>query len=179
MARHFKIDDVLSDEHRQEFERFARLNRTTIDELGEWLTGHGYRISRGAVHNWKKDFDKTLDGVRQSAELAASFAQVAKENGAAGLADATWARFQQILMEKLFEIGADDESPTPGDLMKIGVAMKSAIGAKQQIEELRDSYEKKQRDALAAAEKIKQAGGGADAVINEVREILGIKTQAA
>lgn len=54
MARHFRIDDLLSDEHHQEASSLAVKRSTTVDQLWAWLRQRGYKVSRGAVHNWMR-----------------------------------------------------------------------------------------------------------------------------
>lgn len=52
MSQHFKVDDLLSDEHYQEFAALAAHRTTTIDKAWSWLRQHGYKISRSAVGLW-------------------------------------------------------------------------------------------------------------------------------
>lgn len=175
MARHFKIDDVLAEEHREMFRELLRQPAMTIDGLCEWLGAKGYRISRSAVGGYRQNFNKVLEDVRRSSEMAGAFVEMAKKSGGAELAGASLSRFQQLLMEKLMSLSSEEDGIDAGELMKLSIALKTAVGAQRGIEELRMEFAKKQKEAVAEAEKMARAGGSTTDVVSKVREILGIK----
>jgi hypothetical protein len=149
MARHFKIDDVLAEEDREAFRDLLRKPSSTIDGMCDWLAEHGYEISRTAVRNYRTNFNEVLEGVRRSSEMARDFVNIAKNAGGADLAGASLSRFQQLLMEKLMSLSNDDEDGEggggldAGELMKLSIALKTAVGAQQGIEELKADYQKR------------------------------------
>jgi len=53
MSRHFRIPDVLPEPVLLEFRGECMREKNTVDNLVEWLRSRGYRISRGAVHNFR------------------------------------------------------------------------------------------------------------------------------
>jgi len=56
MARHFKVDDTLTPEHRNELLTLAAVQpSTTVDQLHAWTRQHGYFISRTAVWKWHRN----------------------------------------------------------------------------------------------------------------------------
>lgn len=175
MARHFKIDDVLEKDDLESFRALMRQPAMTIDGLCEWLGVKGYRISRSSVGGYRQNFNKVLEDVRRSSEMAGAFVQMAKNSGGAELAGASLSRFQQLLMEKLMSLSSEQDGVDAGELMKLSIALKTAVGAQQGIEELRLEFAKKQKEAVAEAEKMAKAGGSPVDVVSKVREILGIK----
>lgn len=54
MSQPFRVAKLLSDEHWPAFHTLALDTRTTVDDLHGWLAEHGYRVSRGAVHNYPR-----------------------------------------------------------------------------------------------------------------------------
>jgi hypothetical protein len=124
---------------------------------------------RGAVGNWKQEFDLE-DKVRRASEVSRAYLDVAKEAGAAEIASASLLKFQQILFEHL--LGADDADA--GQLLKLSVSLKTAVEAGRHIEKLRDEFEGRQKKALEAAERTAKEGGTGEAVAKKMRELLGL-----
>lgn len=56
MARHWKVQDVLSEEDWRPFHSLLQKRRTTISRASAWLLGRGYRISRGAIANYIRSY---------------------------------------------------------------------------------------------------------------------------
>src|ERR1035437_1161752 len=137
MSRKFAIEKELREEDLESFRQLCAKPARTYDDLQEWLGDHGYKISRGAVYNYRNNWEETLKKIRASADSAKAFVQVAREgNGVADLSEASLARFQQLMMEKLFQMDAEDGLDS-GELMKLSIALKSAVATKQQIEEIK------------------------------------------
>lgn len=176
MSQKFKADELLSkmtEEDRAAYDTLLHDPATTIDDRLEFFLSRGVHISRGAVWKHGRSFQEKLDGIRRSSEIARAFMAVAKEGGAAGLSEASLSRFQQLLMEKLMAMEDEGETDS-GELMKLSIALQTAIKASGQIQEIKAEYEKRQKDALAAAEQAAKRGEGSEAVVSKVREILGI-----
>jgi hypothetical protein len=68
MARHFKVNDLLSDADRPAYEELLRRPSTTIDVAHAWLTERGLQVCRGAVHNHFRHFRLTSNGVQAMIE---------------------------------------------------------------------------------------------------------------
>jgi hypothetical protein len=167
---HYKIDELLTEEsERAEYEQLARQPGTTIDDLWEWLRGKGFSIARSSVARHKRSFDELSASVRRSSETAAAFASVAKDAGIAGLADASLGRFQQLLMEKLFQMDSEEEL-SAGDLMKLSMALKTAVGAKNAIMDLQSKF-----DAVMAEKTSKRTDGtiSAEDITDARKRIFG------
>ncbi len=176
MPRHHKVEELLTRDELDAFEKFCNEPARTIDEAHEWLQAHGYTIGRTAVGNWLREFRERAmhDRVRQSIESSERFVAVAKEAGVAGMAEASLARFQQLMFETLVRM--DDVEP--GELLKLSAALKTAVEGGRHIEKLREEVTTRQRTAIEAAEATAKNGGNADAAIAKMREILGIKEAA-
>ena len=172
MPRQHKVLEVVKD--RQELEELEKFVRDRpgrkVDEVHEWLLAKGYVIGRTAVHNWKAEFEAN-DRMRSAAEISRNFLAAGKEEGAAEIASASLLKFQQILFEHL--LGADDADA--GELMKLSISLKTAVQAGRHIEELREQFETKQKNALAEAEKLGREGATGEMVVAKVREYLGLK----
>jgi hypothetical protein len=170
MARHFKVLDILSDADRAEYEALLRQPSTTVDAAFEWLESRGYSISRGAVHNHKRSFEEVLQGVRRSSEMAASFAAVAKDAGAAGMNDALLARVQQMMMEWLFDQDENTQFEAK-DWESLAKALNHAANAKQRIEDVRTKFDAEMKK-LQAVQTEKKGGGITAADIADVRKAI-------
>jgi hypothetical protein len=64
-----KVHELLSRSELTELEDYAREPGRTIDECLNWLVKKDFAISRGAVHNWKRQFDQE-DKFRQANDTA-------------------------------------------------------------------------------------------------------------
>ncbi len=53
MPVHFKVNDVLPQEDREALSTLLLDPGTTVDQAKEWLVGRGYKVSRGAVYNYR------------------------------------------------------------------------------------------------------------------------------
>lgn len=170
MSRPHKVHELLDRKELDELESFVR-NKPgcTVDQAHDWLLSAGYTISRGAVHNWKRQFDAE-DEVRRAAEVSRAYLDLGKEVGAADVAQASLQKFQQILFAHLLDKGAGDA----GELMKLSISLKTAVQAGRHIEKLREEYDARQNKAVEEAEKVAKTGGSGEAVARKMRELLGL-----
>lgn len=175
MSRHFKVHDLLNARELEDLNVLARDRSKTIDDLHEWLLAKGYTLSRGAVGNWKQSFDEELlqERFRRSGDFARSVVEVAKQ-GAVAVSDAALLQLTQVLFEQTAKLDGDGKLD-PGELLQLSMALKTAVGTKQGIEKLRVEMRQREAEALAEAQKTAKAGGSGEAVVNKMREILGIK----
>jgi hypothetical protein len=173
MARHHKVHELLSREELDELESFAREPARTIDQCHDWLQAHGFTLSRGAVHNWKREFD-VEDKFRASNEVARVLLDAAKGKDVVAISDAATLQLSQMLFEQLLKLQGDGEVTTK-DLWGVSMALNNVVRSKQRVEQLQVEMAERHRQAIEEAEKTAKAGGGGAAVVSKVREILGIK----
>ena len=176
MSRKFKVDELLaelSDAERVEYEELSRRPAATIDDLLTWFAEKDCRISRGAVWKHRRNYQDMLDGVRRSAEMARAFADVAREGGVETLGEASLARFQQLMTEKLLRMDADGELDAK-ELMQISQAMNSAANTRQRIEAVKVEMQQRQQEAIEKAQQAAAAGGSATDVVATIKRALGI-----
>jgi hypothetical protein len=176
MARHFKVAeflDSLAPESRGEYEGLVRRAGTTIEDLHGWLLDHGYQGGRTSVFTHRRSFEETLNGLRRSAELAKSFAEVARESGIGGVSDAALMRMQQVLMEQAFALDSGGELD-PLDLQRMAGAISKVVEGSRHVAALRKEFDEQKKAAVAAAAKTAAAGGSGGDVVDKVREILGL-----
>lgn len=145
MSRKFKVDELLaapevSDDERSEYQALLRQPAATIDDLLAWFEAKGFQVSRGAVWKHRKNFEETLNDVRQSAEMARAFAQVAKEAGVTGMNDAIMGRFQQLQMQWAFA-QLDGGELSPEDMERFAKSMNQAAAAAERNENLRERFD--------------------------------------
>jgi len=174
MSRKFKVDELLaelSDDQVAEYEALLRQPASTIDDLLEWFGGHGCKISRGAVWKHRKNFDQTLEDVRQSAEMARAFAQVARESGVTDMNDAIIGRFQQLQMQWAFG-QLDGGELDAEDLERFAKSMNQAATAAERNENLRDRFEAAMKAVQAKAEQREGKRAITDDDIAEVRKAV-------
>ena len=178
MPRHFKVHELLSERELEDLRAYAREPGRTIDELHQWVLEKGYTLSRGAVGNWKQMFDEELlqERFRRSGEFARNVVEVAKQ-GAVAVSDAALLQLTQVLFEQMARLDGDGQIDS-GDLLNLSTALKTAVGTKQGIEKLKQEFARREREALDEAQKVAKSGGGGEAVVQKMREILGIKEAA-
>jgi hypothetical protein len=59
--KHFKVDEVLSPEHRAEYEQLLASPTTTVKQLRSWLRERGHRVCRSAVARHRRSFAEDSD----------------------------------------------------------------------------------------------------------------------
>jgi len=153
MSRHWKVEDELNElEHREYLAFLGRSPRPTVDEAYDWLAEKGYKIGRTAVWKHKKNFEQTLSDVKQAAEMARAFSQVAKESGVTGMNDAIIAKFQQLQMQWAFgQLNGGDL--TPEDMERFAKSMNHMASAQKKNEELRQRFDEAMKTIQLAIEK--------------------------
>lgn len=113
-------------------EEFARHPGKTVDDVAGYLADQQVRTSRSAVHRWLQDF-RLWDRNNRAKEIARSYMQAAAGEDDSAIADASLRKFNELLFETL---ASGDELDT-GDLLKISVALKTGLGARQLVNELK------------------------------------------
>jgi hypothetical protein len=179
----YKVEQVLSPEHLREYDKLLRDPRMTVRKLHKWLTDQGYRIGHGAVARHRRVFDVDVQQVRKTAMLAEHFAEASRGGGAVNvLCDATVARFQQVLMERLMRLDNADEPGaersrdfSPKEWLELAKTISTSVAARRSIETLRGEFEDRARraaEAVAKAAPKKRIDGVA--IADKVRRILGV-----
>ena len=77
-------------------------------------------------------------------------------------------------MERLLDTNNDDGPIDPKDLSELAKSVGQAVGSREKLESIRREFEASKRRAADEAKKTADAGGDGVAVVNRVREILGI-----
>lgn len=181
MSRKFKVDEVLADlgpKERDAYQALLRQPASTVDDALKWLAEHGCQVSRGAVWKHRRNYQDVLDGVRRSAEMARAFAAVAREGGVETLGEASLARFQQLMTEKLMRLDSEGELDAK-ELAMLSQAMNSAANTRQRIDAIKADYEERQRLAIAKAQAAATSGADGASVVDTIKQALGIGAQAA
>lgn len=181
MSRKYRVDELLAELSAAEVEEYQAILRqpaSTIDDLMEWFAGKGCSVSRGAVWKHRRNYQDVLDGVRRSAEMARAFADVARTGGVEALGEASLARFQQLMTEKLLQMDADEELDAK-ELLQLSAAMNAAANTRQRIEAVKVDFEKRQQEAIAKAEQLAKTGASSGDVVATIKQALGITGGAA
>src|SRR4051794_22339196 len=100
MPSHFKVHELLSRKELDELEAYAREPGRTVDECWIWMTERDFAVSRGAVGNWKREFD-VKDRFRASNALATTMLETAKGAGVVAINDAAMVESSRLLFEQL------------------------------------------------------------------------------
>lgn len=176
MSRKYRVDEVLAEldaADRAAYEELLRRPATTINDLLAWLSERGLQVSRGAVWKHRRNFQDVLDGVRRSAEMARAFADVARQGGIESLGEASLARFQQLMTEKLLSLDAEGEMDSK-ELLQLSMAMNAAATTRQRIETVKREFEERQREALDRAQAAAASGATGADVVATIKQALGI-----
>ena len=178
----FKVEQVLSPEHLKEYQELLKDPRTTVKKAHAWLVERGYRVGYAAVGRHRRRFDEDVVSMRKTAMLAEHFAEASKAGGMSALSDATVARFQQVLLERLMrldkagEVGAENTRAfSSRDWLELGKTVNTAVSARRVLETLRLEFEDRARKAAEAVAKAapKDRLDGV-ALSDKVRRILGV-----
>jgi hypothetical protein len=178
----YKIEQILSPEHLREYEKLLRDPRMTVRKLHQWVLAHGYRVGHGAVARHRRRFDADVQAVRKTAMLAEHFADASRGGGLAVLSDATVARFQQVLLERLMRIDKADEPGaersrdfSPKEWLELARTISESVSARRSLDTLRAEFEDRARRAAEAVDKAtaKRRWSGVE-ISDKVRRILGV-----
>lgn len=172
MSLHMKVHQLLSRPELDELEEFAREPARTVDEVWHWLVERDFAISRGAVHNWKRQFDQE-DRFRIANDTARAILDAARGKDAVALSDAATEQLGQIIFEHFVQTQGAGET-TPKDLINMSGALKNLITSKRHLEKLEEEVAAKQKKAIDEASKEAASGASGEAVVQKVREILGV-----
>jgi hypothetical protein len=178
----YKVEQVLSPEHLREYEKLLRDPRMTVRKLHQWVLDQGYRVGHGAVARHRRRFDADVQAVRKTAMLAEHFAEASRGGGLAVLSDATVARFQQVLLERLMRIDKADEPGaersrdfSPREWLELARTISESVSARRSLDTLRAEFEDRARRAAEAVAKAtaKKRWSGVE-ISDKVRRILGV-----
>jgi hypothetical protein len=172
MAHRFKVAEELSREELEQFKEFIRERNyaRSIDECHEWIQARGYTGGRTAVWNWVQRFAME-DQYRASSEMANAMVETAKHQGVVAISDATALQIQSMIFQKGLDAQVKGDLSTK-DLLGLSLAFKTVVAGKRGVEQLK----KEVAEAIATAEKMVKEGAGGEAVVNKVRELLGIES---
>lgn len=176
MSRKYKVDELLAELTTDEVEQYRSLLRqpaSTIDDLLAWFGERGLRVSRGAVWKHRRHFDEQAASLRRSAEMARAFVDVARTESVESISDAALFRLSQVLMEQAMRLDAEGDLD-PKDLERLTRSIRHLIGGKREVEDLR----RRQREAVAEAQRLAEAGAGAGDVVETIKQALGISRPA-
>jgi hypothetical protein len=183
-VRRYKVEQILTPEHLKEYESMLRDPRTTIRTLHRWLLERGYRVGHAAVGRHRRRFDKDVQAVRRTAMLAEHFADASRGGGLAVLSDATVARFQQVLLERLMRLDNPEfpDAEKTADFnhkqwLELARTITESVAARRSLETLRGEFDDRARKAAdfvqkAASNRRKPFDGVA--VANAVRRRFGV-----
>ena len=155
-----KLDDMLKDEHRGDYERML-LQKTPVNRLWAWLKERGYDLGRSTVERHAIKFSQGLSHVRHGAETAAQFALIARAAGLT-LSESAIGGFHQMLMQ-FFTRAQVAEGLTAKDMQSAAAAVAEFVDVREKVGEIR-------REVNQAAGPEADPG----AVVDRVREILGL-----
>ena len=155
-----KLDDLLKDEHRPDYERLL-LQKTPVNRLWAWLKDRGYNVGRATVDRHAIKYWQGLSHVRQGAETAEEFARIARAAGLT-LSESAVGGFHQMLMQ-FFTRAQVSEGLTAKDMQSAAAAVKGFVDVHQKVDEVRRELD-----------RAKGPDADPGAVVDRVREILGL-----
>jgi ElaB/YqjD/DUF883 family membrane-anchored ribosome-binding protein len=181
----YKVERVLSPQHLKEYQEVLKDPRTTVKKAHAWVVERGYKVGYAAIGRHRRRFDEDVVAVRKTAMLAEHFADASRGGGLAVLSDATVARFQQELLERLMRLDKPDDPAaekssdfTGAQWLELAKTIAHTVGARKMLESLRGEFEGRARQA---ADLVEKAGAAARrkpfdgvAVANAVRRRLGV-----
>lgn len=174
----FKLDRLISEVDRPEYERLLADPRLTLRQARQWLTQHGYQASAPAIANHRRQFTQELLDIRQAARQAARFASAAgRAGGMETLAAASLARISQVALQHLFGRQQEKHDPNPAlsprELAELTRTLAAAIAAAHKLQ-----LYKTKLDRVRRAARPRDAADDARAAAMRVRQILGVAEPA-
>ena len=154
-----KLDDLLRDEHRPEYESMI-LRGVTLNELRAWLRARAYDVGRSTVVRHRQEFMRESREIERSSRTALRFARLARGSGAQ-FSDAAIGGLQQTLVE-FFTRQQQTCTVNAKDLDLLAKAVDSFIGTNKKVTDVRKE--------LANADP--EVDG--QTIVDRVRDIIGV-----
>lgn len=178
-AERLKVDVILKEADRPAYESLLADAGTTGADAIAWLRARGYRVGSCAVLNHRRNFNRMVREVRQTARFADALADLARRHGTIVMSDLTLTRLQQLVMQRLMrepQAATDEKEEVLGmeELGELSKMVKDAVGSRRHVEAMRSDDDRRRREAAAEAQKAAKGGASGQAVADRVREILGI-----
>jgi hypothetical protein len=171
--KHFRVDAVLTDEQRGEYEKLLAHPNTTVKQLQAWLGAHGPPVCRSAVTRHRQDFHSGLKRMREIAHMASSFCELTRTYGPGAVAEASHGRFEMMLMESLFDMPDAKQMPL-ADWQAMSKTVQGVVATRRSVEQMRSEFEAKAKQAAAEAAAAAAKNVSSAEVAERVREILGV-----
>jgi hypothetical protein len=171
--KHFKIDELLAAEHREEYEKLLDDPTSTLPKLQRWLRERGVNVSHTAVSNHRTHRFLDLKGLREAAQMASTFCAVSRKHGAGAIAEANHAKFEMMLMQNLFNMQGAPEMPRE-QWQSMAKLVGSALANRRTVEELREGYEQRAKQAAEETARAMKGGVSGKDVVARMKEILGV-----
>jgi len=172
-----KVEAMLSDEHRREYDALLRDPTTTLAVAREWLRVHGYRVGIRAVANHRRLFQDSLKVLREAARFAGNLRRLFGIHGPTAMSDVTLTRVQQALMERLYRCDEEGNAVQIGleELADLSKMVESAIRARQRVERMRREFEEMRDLIVGEVDQVaKRTGADGQRVVNRVKQLLGV-----
>jgi hypothetical protein len=163
--RFLRIDRLIPEELRAEYEKLISDPRTRTEDIVAWLVARQLSASRSAIERHRNRFLTKMERLRRDARHAEMVVNVAKESGITGLAEAALVKLEQFLLE-FYTQARLDGGIEPEQLTQLTKAMVDVMGTRKIADALRREFE--------AEQPAKRAPQGRE-VVERMREILGIE----
>ena len=165
-----KLDVILSEPDRTEYEALLADGKTSVQAAWAWLKGRGYRVGYNAVCNHRRLFCHEAEHLRRAARAAAAYATAADAaGGPEAFSAAALTKINHLAMDRLFNDSAAAEGGvTTAVLGELARTIDKAIAARSRLEALRP----KLAEARRAAEG--QADPTGEEIVERVRQIIGV-----
>jgi|GEM_PF-6405595 len=177
MGRKSRIETELSEGDLVEFRRLLGSGRLTIDELTDWLDGHGYDISRSAVGRAAQRQAALAARLRETRAitdgLAAELGEAATQGRQGRLLVET---SRSLVLDFLTRAETGEGGLDPKDVMMLGKGLAELAKAARYDQDFEERVEK--RAQAMAAEMVDKAGPpaglSADVIAKLKADFLGM-----
>lgn len=134
----------------EQLEEYARQPGRTGNDVLDWLTERQVKTSRSAVYSWLQDF-RVEWRHRRATDAARQYLDAARSSDPTIVTEAALKKFEELVLEYMMSAEESDAK----DLMFIASAMKTGLGSRKDIIELKRKG-REQMEQLASTAKQKQ-----------------------
>lgn len=175
LFKHFKIDQLLSAEEREQYELLLADPSQTIRSLQAWLAERGHTVSHNAVSNHRHHRFLEFKGERRMRHFAAAYCAMSRHYGAGAIVEANQAKIEMMLMENLFKEPGDVPTVTPKQLQILTKLAGSGVNGRLNVEQMRAVIDEAQRRADEDAKRSGKKQASPRDVVARMQEILGLR----
>ena len=164
MSQRSKVMDLPEDIREQLDRQLLQSGFQGYVDLSDWLREQGYKISKSSLHRYGSEYERKLESVRLSTEMATALIKASPDDAGA-MADASL----RLVQDRMFDLLLKSED---GDLKGVANAARAIAETARASATIRAERRKVLQEAQEKVKDVARSHGLSDDVMNAIDEVL-------